>query len=113
MQFYYALRFSSIFPIQFFLLLFFVCLSLPDSLHCERCPSEFWSDVKQIACVPRQLDYLSFNETLGITLTTVAVSGAALTTAVFVVFVYYRQTPMVRNQSNVMETTLYRLNKSL
>lgn len=90
-----------------------MCLSLPDSLHCERCPSEFWSDVKQTECVPRQLDFLSFNETLGITLTTVAVSGAALTTVVFVVFVYYRQTPMVRNQSNVMETTLYLLNKSL
>ncbi|XP_070762104.1 extracellular calcium-sensing receptor-like [Enoplosus armatus] len=66
------------------------------SLHCERCPLEFWSNVEQTACIPRQLDFLSFNETLGITLTTVAVSGAAVTTAVFVVFLCYRQTPMVR-----------------
>nr|XP_046244997.1 extracellular calcium-sensing receptor-like [Scatophagus argus] len=66
------------------------------SLHCERCPPEFWSNAEQTACVPRQLDFLSFNETLGITLTTAAVSGAAVTTAVFVVFLYYRQTPMVR-----------------
>nr|XP_046244998.1 extracellular calcium-sensing receptor-like [Scatophagus argus] len=66
------------------------------SLHCERCPLEFWSNAEQTACVPRQLDFLSFNETLGITLTTAAVSGAAVTTAVFVVFLYYRQTPMVR-----------------
>nr|XP_046245011.1 extracellular calcium-sensing receptor-like [Scatophagus argus] len=65
------------------------------SLHCERCPPEFWSNAEQTACVPRQLDFLSFNETLGITLTTAAVSGAAVTTAVFVVFLYYRQTPMV------------------
>ncbi|KAK7905203.1 hypothetical protein WMY93_017810 [Mugilogobius chulae] len=67
-----------------------------DSLQCDRCPLEFWSNPARTSCIPRQLDFLSFNETLGITLTTVAVSGAAVTTAVFVVFLYYRQTPMVR-----------------
>uniref|UniRef100_A0A665UMW9 Extracellular calcium-sensing receptor-like n=1 Tax=Echeneis naucrates TaxID=173247 RepID=A0A665UMW9_ECHNA len=66
------------------------------SAHCGRCPSEFWSNDDRTACIPRQLDFLSFNETLGITLTTAAMSGATVTTAVFVVFVYYRQTPMVR-----------------
>lgn len=74
-------------------------IPLPGSLHCERCPSEFWSNVQQTACIPRQLDFLSFNETLGITLTTAAVSGATVTSAVFVVFLYYRQTPIVRTQS--------------
>ncbi|XP_045928770.1 extracellular calcium-sensing receptor-like [Micropterus dolomieu] len=66
------------------------------SLHCEHCPLEFWSNVEQTSCIPRQLDFLAFNETLGITLTTAAVSGAAVTAAVFVVFLCYRQTPMVR-----------------
>ncbi|XP_075956756.1 extracellular calcium-sensing receptor-like [Anarhichas minor] len=77
-----------------------------DSLHCERCPSEFWSNAKQTACIPRQLDFLSFNETLGITLTTAAVSGAAVTTAVFVVFLYYRQTPMVRANNSELSFLL-------
>ncbi|XP_073342381.1 extracellular calcium-sensing receptor-like [Pagrus major] len=76
------------------------------SLHCERCPSEFWSNIEQTACVPRQLDFLSFNETLGITLTTAAVSGAAATTAVFVVFVCYRQTPMVRANNSELSFLL-------
>ncbi|XP_073342206.1 extracellular calcium-sensing receptor-like [Pagrus major] len=76
------------------------------SLHCERCPSEFWSNVEQTACVPRQLDFLSFNETLGITLTTAAVSGAAVTTAVFVVFLYYRKTPMVRANNSELSFLL-------
>ncbi|XP_033847471.1 extracellular calcium-sensing receptor-like [Periophthalmus magnuspinnatus] len=67
-----------------------------DALQCDRCPLEFWSNPARTSCIPRQLDFLSFNETLGITLTTVAVSGVAVTTAVFVVFLYYRQTPMVR-----------------
>ncbi|XP_059187162.1 extracellular calcium-sensing receptor-like [Centropristis striata] len=77
-----------------------------NSLHCERCPSEFWSNAEQNACIPRQLDFLSFNETLGITLTTVAVSGVAVTTAVFVVFLYYRHTPMVRANNSELSFLL-------
>ncbi|XP_068574377.1 extracellular calcium-sensing receptor-like [Cebidichthys violaceus] len=77
-----------------------------DSLHCERCPSEFWSNAKQTACIPRQLDFLSFNETLGITLTTAAVSGAVVTTAVFVVFLYYHQTPVVRANNSELSFLL-------
>ncbi|XP_073342333.1 extracellular calcium-sensing receptor-like [Pagrus major] len=76
------------------------------SLHCERCPSEFWSNIEQTACVPRQLDFLAFNETLGITLTTAAVSGAAVTTAVFVVFIFYHKTPMVRANNSELSFLL-------
>ncbi|XP_059187163.1 extracellular calcium-sensing receptor-like [Centropristis striata] len=77
-----------------------------DSLHCEHCPSEFWSNAEQNACIPRQLDFLSFNETLGITLTTAAVSGVAVTTAVLVVFLYYRHTPMVRANNSELSFLL-------
>ncbi|XP_036977688.1 extracellular calcium-sensing receptor-like isoform X2 [Acanthopagrus latus] len=76
------------------------------SLHCERCPSEFWSNSEQTACVPRQLDFLAFNETLGITLTTAAVSGAAVTTAVFIVFILYHKTPMVRANNSELSFLL-------
>nr|XP_033486333.1 extracellular calcium-sensing receptor-like [Epinephelus lanceolatus] len=76
------------------------------SHYCERCLSEFWSIVDQTVCIPRQLDFLSFNETLGITLTTAAVSGATMTTAVFVVFLYYRQTPMVRANNSELSFLL-------
>ncbi|XP_040902392.1 extracellular calcium-sensing receptor-like [Toxotes jaculatrix] len=76
------------------------------SPYCERCPSEFWSNAARTACIPRQLDFLSFNETLGITLITAAVSGATVTTAVFVVFLYYRQTPMVRANNSELSFLL-------
>ncbi|XP_024866611.1 extracellular calcium-sensing receptor [Kryptolebias marmoratus] len=80
------------------------------SPQCDRCPSEFWSNSERTACIIRQLDYLSFDETLGITLTAVAVSGVTVTTAVFVVFLYYRQTPMVRaNNSELSFLLLFSL----
>uniref|UniRef100_A0A3Q1JCK5 G-protein coupled receptors family 3 profile domain-containing protein n=1 Tax=Anabas testudineus TaxID=64144 RepID=A0A3Q1JCK5_ANATE len=76
------------------------------SLHCDQCPSEFWSNAKRTACVPRQLDFLSFNETLGITLTTAAVFGATVTAAVFVVFLCNRQTPVVRANNSELSFLL-------
>ncbi|XP_035011431.2 extracellular calcium-sensing receptor-like [Hippoglossus stenolepis] len=76
------------------------------SPHCDPCLSEFWSNADRTACVPRQLDFLSFNETLGITLTTAAVSGATVTAAVFLVFVYYHQTPMVRANNSELSFLL-------
>ncbi|XP_053278728.1 extracellular calcium-sensing receptor isoform X2 [Pleuronectes platessa] len=76
------------------------------SSHCDPCPSEFWSNADRTACVPRQLDFLSFNETLGITLTTAAVSGATVTAAVFLVFVYHHQTPMVRANNSELSFLL-------
>lgn len=81
-----------------FFFFFNVPLSIPGALQCDRCPTEFWSNSERSACIIRQLDFLAFNETLGITLTAVAVSGVTVTTVVFVVFLYYRQTPMVRRQ---------------
>lgn len=71
------------FPVPFFL--------HPGPFHCEHCLSEFWSSVEQTTCIPRQFDFLYFNETWVFTLTTPAVSGAVVT-AVFGVFLYYHQT---------------------
>uniref|UniRef100_A0A3P8S6F6 Olfactory receptor C family, r1 n=1 Tax=Amphiprion percula TaxID=161767 RepID=A0A3P8S6F6_AMPPE len=76
------------------------------SLHCERCPPEFWSNADRTACIARQLDFLSFNETLGITLTAVAVSGVTVTTAVFLVFLHHRQTPVVRANNSELSFLL-------
>ncbi|XP_030008328.1 extracellular calcium-sensing receptor-like [Sphaeramia orbicularis] len=80
--------------------------NITDSLHCERCPSEFWSNTERTVCIRRQTDFLSFNETLGITLTAVAVSGVIVTTAVFMVFSYFRQTPMVRANNSELSFLL-------
>ncbi|XP_061683500.1 extracellular calcium-sensing receptor [Syngnathoides biaculeatus] len=92
----------------------FDCIPCPEgeisnstnSPNCERCPVEFWSNTEHTVCILRQLDFLSFNETLGITLTAVAMSGTVVTTAVFVVFLYYRHTPMVRANNSELSFLL-------
>ncbi|XP_055736825.1 vomeronasal type-2 receptor 26-like [Salvelinus fontinalis] len=64
-------------------------------MQCDRCPLEFWSNSHLTACVPRQLEFLSFNDVIGVTLTTVAVCGTVSTVSVFVFFVYHRNTSLV------------------
>uniref|UniRef100_A0A672GGW9 Olfactory receptor C family, r1 n=1 Tax=Salarias fasciatus TaxID=181472 RepID=A0A672GGW9_SALFA len=76
------------------------------SLHCDQCPLEFWSNVERTTCVPRQLDFLSFNETLGFTLTAAAVVGTTVTAAVFVVFLWHRHTPVVRANNSELSFLL-------
>ncbi|KAK0141166.1 Extracellular calcium-sensing receptor [Merluccius polli] len=76
------------------------------SHQCRRCPIEFWSNPGHTACIPRKVDFLSFNETMGIVLTAAAVSGAAVTTAVFVVFLHYRKTPVVRANNSELSFLL-------
>ncbi|CDR07023.1 unnamed protein product, partial [Oncorhynchus mykiss] len=76
------------------------------SLQCDRCPLEFWSNGNRTACIPRQLEFLSFNDTMGVTLTTVAVCGAVATAAVFMLFVYHRHTPLVRANNSELSFLL-------
>ncbi|XP_024299053.2 extracellular calcium-sensing receptor-like [Oncorhynchus tshawytscha] len=76
------------------------------SLQCDRCPLEFWSNSHRTACIPRQLEFLSFNDVMGVTLTTVAVCGAVATVAVFVFFVYHRNTPLVRANNSELSFLL-------
>ncbi|XP_059932171.1 extracellular calcium-sensing receptor-like [Gadus macrocephalus] len=76
------------------------------SHQCRRCPVEFWSNTGNTACIPRKVDFLSFNETMGIILTTAAVSGVVVTTAVFVIFLCYHNTPVVRANNSELSFLL-------
>ncbi|CAL8334832.1 unnamed protein product [Boreogadus saida] len=76
------------------------------SHQCRRCPVEFWSNPGNTACIPRKVDFLSFNETMGIVLTTGAVSGVVVTTVVFVIFLCYHNTPVVRANNSELSFLL-------
>ncbi|CAL8373920.1 unnamed protein product [Gadus morhua 'NCC'] len=67
-----------------------------DSTKCTSCPEEFWSNRQRDHCVPKSMEFLSYFEPLGISLTTASLSGTLLCTIVFGIFTYHRTTPVVR-----------------
>ncbi|XP_059420352.1 extracellular calcium-sensing receptor [Carassius carassius] len=76
------------------------------SIKCYRCPQEFWSNSFRNECVPRETEFLSFRETMGITLVSVAISGAIITATVAVIFLYHRSTPVVKANNSELSFLL-------
>lgn len=72
---------------------------LTDSNDCLRCSRETWPNQARDKCIPKGLEYLSFQEPLGIILLAVSTFGACLTAAVICVFMVYRNTPIVRGNN--------------
>ncbi|XP_062407688.1 extracellular calcium-sensing receptor-like [Sardina pilchardus] len=66
-----------------------------DSIDCMSCPEDFWSDAEGTHCIPKVVEFLS-HDAMGVTLTVIAVVGACLTISVLAVFLYHRNTPIVR-----------------
>ena len=84
----------SLFPFPSFH--FYLPTLLLDSLECFRCPKEFWSNLEKDRCVPKEVEFLSYEEALGISLTTASLLGACIAAVVLAIFVYHRHTPVVR-----------------
>uniref|UniRef100_A0A672Z3R0 Extracellular calcium-sensing receptor-like n=1 Tax=Sphaeramia orbicularis TaxID=375764 RepID=A0A672Z3R0_9TELE len=70
--------------------------NITDSITCERCPSEFWSNEKRDACVKMEAEFLSYEEIMGCLLTAASLFGTCMTCLVAYIFFRYRKTPIVR-----------------
>ncbi|XP_039645122.1 extracellular calcium-sensing receptor-like [Perca fluviatilis] len=81
-----------------------------DSPDCFPCPKEFWPNAKRDTCLPKPLEFLSYNEVLGIILATLSVGGACLAIITAAVFYRHRTSPIVRaNNSELSFLLLFSL----
>ncbi|XP_078060031.1 extracellular calcium-sensing receptor-like [Mustelus asterias] len=67
-----------------------------DSTECIRCPMEYRSNAHRDQCIPKQIQFLSFEEIMGIILVSLALLGACISIIVFVTFYLHRHTPIVK-----------------
>nr|XP_046245302.1 extracellular calcium-sensing receptor-like [Scatophagus argus] len=67
-----------------------------DSLECTSCPEDFWPSLQRDHCVPKETEFLSYHEPLGIGLTAAALLGTCMCAVVLGIFIYHHRTPIVR-----------------
>ncbi|XP_061073486.1 extracellular calcium-sensing receptor-like [Conger conger] len=77
-----------------------------DSSKCYRCPVDFWSNQLRDRCVPKEIEFLSFQEPLGISLTTISVLGACICAVTLFVFARHRNTPVVKANNSELSFVL-------
>uniref|UniRef100_H3A7C1 Olfactory receptor C family, w1 n=1 Tax=Latimeria chalumnae TaxID=7897 RepID=H3A7C1_LATCH len=81
-----------------------------DAVKCIQCSLDYWPNGKKDKCILKEIEFLSFHDTLGITLTIVSLVGALTTLTVASVFLQYKTTPIVRaNNSELSFLLLFSL----
>ncbi|XP_053479663.1 extracellular calcium-sensing receptor-like [Ictalurus furcatus] len=77
-----------------------------DSLECTKCPERFWSNTDRTECIPMIVEFLSFQDNMGIILSVLSAAGAALTITVLAAFFHHRDTPLVRANNSELSFLL-------
>uniref|UniRef100_A0A8K9WSC8 G-protein coupled receptors family 3 profile domain-containing protein n=1 Tax=Oncorhynchus mykiss TaxID=8022 RepID=A0A8K9WSC8_ONCMY len=80
--------------------------NITDSNGCYRCDLEYWSNEKRDLCVLKPVEFLSYEEMMGIVLVFFSLLGSGVTTLVAVVFSIHKDTPIVRANNSELSFLL-------
>ncbi|XP_072314531.1 extracellular calcium-sensing receptor-like [Eucyclogobius newberryi] len=80
--------------------------NLTGEAECTPCPEEFWSNNLKNQCIPKTVEYLSYQEPMGIALTVVSLMGTALSMATMLIFILYRDTPVIKASNSELSCFL-------
>ncbi|XP_029441495.1 extracellular calcium-sensing receptor-like [Rhinatrema bivittatum] len=67
-----------------------------DATECMKCPDDQWPTKRQDGCQKKSIEFLSYQEPLGMVLAVISVLGALMPSAILVVFIQNRHTPVVK-----------------
>ncbi|XP_026086105.1 extracellular calcium-sensing receptor-like [Carassius auratus] len=92
----------------------FDCMSCGDgeisnttnAIECTVCPDEFWSNPEKDQCVPKEVEFLSYEDPLGISLTSASLLGTCICALVMVIFALHHNTPIVRANNSELSFLL-------
>ncbi|XP_030042338.1 vomeronasal type-2 receptor 26-like [Microcaecilia unicolor] len=67
-----------------------------DAENCKKCPEDQWPSEKKDKCLPRVIDFLSYDDPLGVALSSISVLLFIITALVLGIFIKYRNTAVVK-----------------
>uniref|UniRef100_A0A3B4CKS2 G-protein coupled receptors family 3 profile domain-containing protein n=1 Tax=Pygocentrus nattereri TaxID=42514 RepID=A0A3B4CKS2_PYGNA len=81
-----------------------------NAIKCERCYQDYWSNAHRNECVKKEIEFLSYEEIMGILLTAVSIIGAFMTIIIAIIFFKHKNTPIVKaNNSELSFLLLFSL----
>ncbi|XP_045069877.1 extracellular calcium-sensing receptor-like [Coregonus clupeaformis] len=81
-----------------------------DSAECMKCPVQYWSNGRGDRCVTKEIEFLSYNEVMGVVLVLFCLIGVCVTIIIATIFFQYKDTPIVRaNNSELSFLLLFSL----
>ncbi|XP_053566981.1 vomeronasal type-2 receptor 26-like [Bombina bombina] len=70
--------------------------NITDAVNCLKCPEDQWSNEEGNSCILKDIEFLSFMEPLGYIITFFAFLLSLITAVLLVIFIKYRNTPIVK-----------------
>uniref|UniRef100_A0A3P8RTH7 Olfactory receptor C family, n1 n=1 Tax=Amphiprion percula TaxID=161767 RepID=A0A3P8RTH7_AMPPE len=80
--------------------------TIANSTDCTPCPQEYWSNERKDECIPKTTEFLRYHEPMGIALTVVSLLGASLSLVTMMVFIHYRETPVIKASNSELSCFL-------
>ncbi|EDL20070.1 mCG23591, isoform CRA_a [Mus musculus] len=77
-----------------------------DMEQCVRCPDDKYANLEKTQCLQRVVSFLAYEDPLGMTLGCMALTFSALTVLVLVIFVKYKDTPIVKANNRIVSYIL-------
>ncbi|XP_075434321.1 extracellular calcium-sensing receptor-like [Ascaphus truei] len=77
-----------------------------DSLDCSKCPWDKWPNLKKDRCLQKNIEFLSYEESLGATLAATSVTSSMIPVCILGLFIFYKNTPIVRANNYTLSCLL-------
>ncbi|OCT81517.1 hypothetical protein XELAEV_18028340mg, partial [Xenopus laevis] len=77
-----------------------------DAATCVKCPDDKRTNIQRTDCIPKTINYLSYMDTLGASLTSIALILFIITLTVLIIFVKYWETPIVKGNNQNLSCLL-------